>query len=193
MKPAWTGSSSGERASRPPPSRPSRGSRRPVDGNGRSAYTLPLFFGGCSVQIAYIALVTLYVIVCCFLVLVVLVQQGKGADIAGAFGGGGTQTAFGARGATTLLHKLTTGAFIGFIVLSLGLTLLQARQKPSVVKGTPQKVTTTGAFPKPADPAPAGQPAGAAPAAAAPAQPAPAAPGQPAPPPAKAPASNPSK
>ncbi|HKA36246.1 MAG TPA: preprotein translocase subunit SecG [Thermoanaerobaculia bacterium] len=151
-------------------------------------------------QIAYIALVTLYVIVCCFLVLVVLVQQGRGADIAGAFGGGGTQTAFGARGATTLLHKLTTGAFIGFIVLSLGLTLLQARQRPSVVKGTPQKVTTTGVFPKPAAPPPAGQ--GAAPAAAAPAQQAPAtdagkaapaAPGQPAPPPAKAPAGNPSK
>ena len=152
-------------------------------------------------QIAYIALVTLYVIICFFLVLVVLVQQGRGADIAGAFGGGGTQTAFGARGATTLLHKLTTGAFIGFIVLSLGLTLVQARTKPSVVKGAPQKVTTTGVFPKPAAPvpAPAGQGAGAAPAAAAPApdanagKAAPVAPGQPAPPPAKAPASNPSK
>ena len=156
-------------------------------------------------QFLFGALVVLYVIVCCFLVLVVLVQQGRGADIAGAFGGGGTQTAFGARGATTLLHKLTTGAFIGFIVLSLGLTLMQARQRPSVVKGTPQKVTTTGAFPKPAAPAPAPagqQPAGAAPAAAAPAQPAagadagkaaPAAPGQPAPPAAKPPAGNPSK
>jgi len=147
------------------------------------------------VQFFYVALVALYVVVCCFLVLVVLVQQGRGADIAGAFGGGGTQTAFGARGATTLLHKLTTGAFIGFIVLSLGLTLMQARQRPSVVKGSPQKVTTTGVFPKPAAPAPAAgqQPAAAAPAAAAPAQPAPAAPGQPAPPAAKPPASNPSK
>ena len=153
-------------------------------------------------QFAYAALVILYVIICFFLVLVVLVQQGRGADIAGAFGGGGTQTAFGARGATTLLHKLTTGAFIGFIVLSLGLTLLQARQRPSVVKGTPQKVTTTGVFPKQAAPAPAGQAPGAAPAAAAPAQPAagpetgkaaPAAPGQPAPPAAKPPAGNPSK
>ena len=146
-------------------------------------------------QFFYVALVALYVVVCCFLVLVVLVQQGRGADIAGAFGGGGTQTAFGARGATTLLHKLTTGAFIGFIVLSLGLTLMQARQRPSVVKGSPQKVTTTGVFPKPAAPAPAAgqQPAAAAPAAAAPAQPAPAAPGQPAPPAAKPPASNPSK
>src|SRR5262249_41206225 len=67
----------------------------------------------------YGLVVALYVFICFFLILVVLVQQGKGADIAGAFGGGGTQTAFGARGATTLLHKLTTGAFIGFIVIAL--------------------------------------------------------------------------
>jgi len=91
------------------------------------------------VQIAYVALIVLYIFICFFLILVVLVQQGKGADIAGAFGGGGTQTAFGARGATTLLHKLTTGAFIGFIVLSLLLTLMQARSRPSVVKGVPAK------------------------------------------------------
>jgi preprotein translocase subunit SecG len=129
-------------------------------------------------QFAYAALVALYVVICFFLVLVVLVQQGKGADIAGAFGGGGTQTAFGARGATTLLHKLTTGAFIGFIVLSLALTLLQARQRPSVVKSVVPKT------------APAGQPAAAAPASAAPA---PVAPGQAAPAPAKPPAGNPSK
>ena len=43
----------------------------------------------------YTVLVILYVIICFFLILVVLLQQGKGADIAGAFGGGGTQTAFG--------------------------------------------------------------------------------------------------
>ena len=50
----------------------------------------------------YIALIVIYVFICFFLILVVLLQQGKGADIAGAFGGGGSQTAFGARGATTL-------------------------------------------------------------------------------------------
>jgi preprotein translocase subunit SecG len=148
------------------------------------------------VQIAYVALVVLYVVICFFLVLVVLVQQGRGADIAGAFGGGGTQTAFGARGATTLLHKLTTGAFIGFIVLSLALTLLQARQKPSVVKAVPQPVNASGALPKPAAAPPASQPANAAPApaaGAAPAEKASVAPGQPAPAPAKPPAGNPSK
>ena len=106
-------------------------------------------------QFAYAALIVLYVFICFFLILVVLVQQGKGADIAGAFGGGGTQTAFGARGATTLLHKLTTGAFIGFILLSLLLTLFQARQRPSVVKGVPQKIDAQGVFPKPGSGRPA--------------------------------------
>ncbi len=103
--------------------------------------------------IAYAALVVLYVFICFFLILVVLVQQGKGADIAGAFGGGGTQTAFGARGATTLLHKLTTGAFIGFILLSLLLTVLQRHQRPSVMEKVPQKAAAQKAAP--AVPAPA--------------------------------------
>ena len=120
----------------------------------------------------YIALVVIYVFVCFFLILVVLLQQGKGADIAGAFGGGGSQTAFGARGATTLLHKLTTGAFVGFIVLALVLTVLEARPRSSVVKTLPQKAATqkapvppvqapagTGAVPAPAQPAPAPPPA----------------------------------
>ncbi|HLN93729.1 MAG TPA: preprotein translocase subunit SecG, partial [Thermoanaerobaculia bacterium] len=101
---------------------------------------------------AYIALVVIYVFVCFFLIMVVLLQQGKGADIAGAFGGGGSQTAFGARGATTLLHKLTTGAFIGFIVLALLLTVLEARPRSSVVKTLPQKAATQKA---PVPPAPA--------------------------------------
>jgi preprotein translocase subunit SecG len=108
------------------------------------------------VEILYIALVVIYIFVCFFLVLVVLLQQGKGADIAGAFGGGGSQTAFGARGATTLLHKLTTGAFVGFIVLALVLTLLEARPRSSVVRTLP-----AGAQKAPPAPAPSGQPAGA--------------------------------
>src|SRR5213593_924331 len=80
-----------------------------------------------------IVLVILHVIVSLFLILVVLVQQGKGADLAGAFGGGGSQTAFGARGATTLLHKLTTGFFVAFVVTSLTLAILQARPRSSVM------------------------------------------------------------
>jgi preprotein translocase subunit SecG len=119
------------------------------------------------VQVFYIAAIALYVFVCFFLILVVLLQQGKGADIAGAFGGGGSQTAFCARGATTLLHKLTTGAFIGFIVLALLLTLLEARPRSSVVKTLPANAATQKApappvqppagsvVPAPAQPAPA--------------------------------------
>jgi preprotein translocase subunit SecG len=136
------------------------------------------------VEIAYIALVVVYIFVCFFLILVVLLQQGKGADIAGAFGGGGSQTAFGARGATTLLHKLTTGAFVGFIVLALALTLLEARPRSSVVRTLPAKAATDKA-PVPA----ATQPAGAVAPVPAPAVPAPAT-GQPgtSSPPAPAPA-----
>jgi preprotein translocase subunit SecG len=137
------------------------------------------------VAFAYIALVVVYIFVCFFLILVVLLQQGKGADIAGAFGGGGSQTAFGARGATTLLHKLTTGAFVGFIVLALLLTMLEARPRSSVVRTLPQKAATQKA-PAPAPQLPAGTGAAPAPqpATGAPAQPATGAPPQPAPPPA---------
>jgi preprotein translocase subunit SecG len=84
-----------------------------------------------------VLLVIVHVVVSLFLILVVLVQQGKGADLAGAFGGGGSQTAFGARGATTLLHKLTTGFFIAFVLTSLTLAILQARPKSSVMSGRP--------------------------------------------------------
>ena len=120
-----------------------------------------------------VALIVLYVFICFFLILVVLLQQGKGADIAGAFGGGGTQTAFGARGATTLLHKLTTAAFIGFILIAMALVVLQARPKSNSVMKTYAGGATKTA---PAQPAPA-QPA--------PAQQVPAAPAAPAPEPAK--------
>jgi preprotein translocase subunit SecG len=94
-----------------------------------------------------VLLVILHVIISLFLILVVLVQQGKGADLAGAFGGGGSQTAFGARGATTLLHKLTTAFFILFVLTSLSLAILQARPRGSVFSGQTSK-------PAPVAPAP---------------------------------------
>ena len=65
-----------------------------------------------------------HVIVSVFLVLVVLLQQGKGQDLAGAFGGGGSQANVGVRTATTVLHRLTTVAAIMFMVTSLSLTIM---------------------------------------------------------------------
>ena len=87
-----------------------------------------------------VLLVVLHVIISFFLILVVLVQQGRGADLAGAFGGGGSQTAFGARGATTLLHKLTQYFFVAFVATSLTLAILQARPRGSVMSGRPAPV-----------------------------------------------------
>jgi len=102
-------------------------------------------------------LVVLHILVSLFLILVVLVQQGKGADLAGAFGGGGSQTAFGARGATTLLHKLTTTFFVLFVITSMALAVLQARPRPSVMSGT-KPAANAPAKPAPAKTAPAPAP-----------------------------------
>ncbi len=68
--------------------------------------------------------VILHVIVSLFLIGVVLLQQGKSADLAGAFGGQGSQTAFGPRGAANLLTKLTAWSAVIFMVTSIGLTIL---------------------------------------------------------------------
>ncbi len=69
-------------------------------------------------------LIVIYVIVCFFLIGVVLLQQGKSADLAAAFGGQGSQTAFGPRGAANLLTKLTAWAAVLFMLISIGLTVL---------------------------------------------------------------------
>ena len=69
-------------------------------------------------------LVPIYVIVCVFLILVVLLQQGKGADVASAFGAASSQTTFGARGTTTVLERITTWSFVGFSVLAVAISLM---------------------------------------------------------------------
>jgi preprotein translocase subunit SecG len=74
-----------------------------------------------------ILLVIIHVVVCLFLIGVVLLQQGKSADLAGAFGGQGSQTAFGPRGAANLLTKLTTYSAIIFMLTSIGLTIMLSR------------------------------------------------------------------
>ena len=78
-------------------------------------------------MIGQILLVVLHVIVCLFLIVVVLLQSGKAADLAGAFGGMGSQTAFGPRGSATLLSKATTISAILFMLTSISLSIVGAR------------------------------------------------------------------
>ena len=114
----------------------------------------------------------LHVITCIFLIMVVLLQQGKGADLS-VFGGGSTQAAFGARGAATLLHKLTVAFFILFMVTTISIGVLQrGRRASSVMQGVESSKPAKSEAPAP------GAPAGAAPAPAAPAAPAAAGPAE---------------
>src|ERR1700757_2154366 len=76
---------------------------------------------------AYTLLTIVHVLVCIFLVIVVLLQSGKAADLAGAFGGMGSQTAFGPRGSATILSKATTISFVIFIVTSMALSILATK------------------------------------------------------------------
>ncbi|HEV2445503.1 MAG TPA: preprotein translocase subunit SecG [Candidatus Sulfopaludibacter sp.] len=137
-----------------------------------------------------IILTIIHVIVCFFLMVVVLLQSGKAADLAGAFGGMGSQTAFGPRGSATVLSRATTVAAAVFMVTSLTLAILATRNSgttgsvlerqiaPAKTTATPVPATTPNgntSVPLPGIPS---APAQAAPGQAAPGQAAPAAPGQ---------------
>ena len=80
-------------------------------------------------------LTTIHIIICFVLIVAVLLQSGKSADLAGAFGGAGSQTVFGPRGAATILSKITTVCAILFMLTSMGLWILSAKGTRSVVKG----------------------------------------------------------
>ena len=97
----------------------------------------------------YAALIVLHFLVCLILILVVLLQTGKGADLAGAFGGGGSQTALGSRGAATVLSKATTIAAIVFMFTSLALALYSSRRTSDVLQNAPA-ATSLPAAPPPA-------------------------------------------
>jgi preprotein translocase subunit SecG len=87
-------------------------------------------------------LIILHIVVCIALIMIVLLQTGKGADMGAAFGGGSSQTLFGSTGASTFLSKATTGAAIIFMVTSLGLAYLSTHRigGDSVVTSTPAPV-----------------------------------------------------
>lgn len=78
-------------------------------------------------------LVTLHILVCLLLIFVIMLQSGSAADLAGAFGGAGSQTAFGPRGASTFLTKATTWCAIVFMMSSLALSLKRA---PTTAEGS---------------------------------------------------------
>jgi preprotein translocase subunit SecG len=107
-----------------------------------------------------VLLVIIHVVVCVALIMIVLLQTGKGADIGAAFGGGGSNTLFGTTGASTFLSKATTVAAVVFMLTSLGLAYLTShRPSSSVVSETPPAVETKAPE---APPAPGSAPAPAA-------------------------------
>ncbi len=80
-----------------------------------------------------ILIIVIHVIVCIALILVVLLQTGKGADMGAAFGGGSSQTVFGSTGASSFLSKMTTGAAIVFMLTSLTLAYVSSRRPRSSI------------------------------------------------------------
>ena len=108
----------------------------------------------------YILVLIVHIIVCLFLVIVVLLQSGKAADLAGAFGGMGSQTAFGPRGSATLLSKATTISAALFMITSLSLSILATRNAglaTTVLEGEPSKSIPVKTAPLPAQPQPQGE------------------------------------
>ena len=82
----------------------------------------------------YVVLVTLHVLICLVLIAVILLQSGEAADLAGAFGGSGSQTAFGPRGAATFLSRATTWCAVMFMFTSMVLTVHVTRTRPRAAR-----------------------------------------------------------
>ncbi len=112
----------------------------------------------------YYLFVTLYVLSCLVLMIVILLQQGKGGDIANAFGGGASQAVFGARAGATVLTKVTTGLTVAFMSLALLLAVWGSRGTSSVVGGVegPPQLPAAATAPMTAPPAQSTTPAPAA-------------------------------
>jgi preprotein translocase subunit SecG len=121
----------------------------------------------------YFVLVTLHIVICGLLIMVIMLQSGEAADLAGAFGGAGSQTAFGPRGAATFLSKATTWCAIMFMLTSMALTMHQNSTVASTGSSVLQQFSKTSKQPAPAVPAPTAPASAPAPAAPVPAAPAP--------------------
>ncbi len=103
---------------------------------------------------------TIHIIVCFFIIIVVLLQSGKSGDISAAFGGQGSQTAFGPRGAASALSKATTWSAVAFMITSITLSIYASRTggRKSVTEGfKDQSVKTQPATPAPKPAAPTQQ------------------------------------
>src|ERR1700681_2125277 len=103
----------------------------------------------------YFILVTLHVIICALLIAVIMLQSGEAADLAGAFGGAGSQTAFGPRGAATFLSKATTWCAIMFMLTSMAMTMRQNSTAAASGSSVLQQFSKTSKPAAPATPAPA--------------------------------------
>ena len=94
----------------------------------------------------------LHIFVCVLLILIVLLQTGKGADIGAAFGGGSSQTLFGSAGPGGVLTKITTGVAIIFMITSIGLAYTSSHKTgTSVIKDTRPKKTAPAPPPTPVE------------------------------------------
>src|SRR5689334_7507430 len=100
----------------------------------------------------YILALIVHIVVCLFLIIVVLLQSGKAADLAGAFGGMGSQTAFGPRGSATLLSKATTISAVLFMITSMSLSILATKSAglgTTVLESAPAKSAPAKSQPAP--------------------------------------------
>ena len=107
----------------------------------------------------YYLVLFVHVVVCIFLIIVILLQSGKAADLAGAFGGMGSQTAFGPRGSATLLSKATTISAVLFMITSMSLSIMATRSAGLGTTVLEERTPAKTAPAKTAPAAPAGQPA----------------------------------
>ena len=103
---------------------------------------------------------TIHILVCFFIIIVVLLQSGKSGDISAAFGGQGSQTAFGPRGAASVLSRATTWSAVAFMVTSITLAVYASKRSTgstSVLQGVKQQSQKTQPAPTPAPTTPPAQ------------------------------------